>query len=96
MTRFERPQSLLIVSVASFVLAGVICTADGHGAAQAVPAAFGVAAPSVAAAAGGAAEKSSAPTAPKVLPFIQDDYAAALAKARDRKLPLFVEAWAPW
>ena len=27
-----------------------------------------------------------------VLPFIQDDY----AKARARKLPLFIESWAPW
>ncbi len=31
-----------------------------------------------------------------VLPFIQDDYARALAEARARKLPLFIEAWAPW
>ena len=31
-----------------------------------------------------------------VLPFIQDDYTRALAEARARKLPLFVEAWAPW
>jgi hypothetical protein len=30
------------------------------------------------------------------LPFIQDDYTRALAEARARKLPLFVEAWAPW
>lgn len=31
-----------------------------------------------------------------VLPFIQDDYTRALSEARARKLPLFVEAWAPW
>jgi len=31
-----------------------------------------------------------------VLPFIQDDYTRALAEARARKLPLFIEAWAPW
>jgi hypothetical protein len=31
-----------------------------------------------------------------VLPFIADDYPAALAQARARKLPIFVEAWAPW
>jgi hypothetical protein len=31
-----------------------------------------------------------------VLPFIQDDYTRALAEARARKLPLFVDAWAPW
>ncbi len=34
--------------------------------------------------------------AKKVLPFIQDDYAGALARARAAKLPLFIEAWAPW
>lgn len=32
----------------------------------------------------------------KVLPFIEDDYARALAEARSKKLPLFIEAWAPW
>jgi hypothetical protein len=32
----------------------------------------------------------------RVLPFIQDDYAKALAEARAERLPLFVEAWAPW
>jgi hypothetical protein len=30
------------------------------------------------------------------LPFIEDDYGRALAEARTRKLPLFVESWAPW
>ncbi len=30
------------------------------------------------------------------LPFISDDYPRALAEARARDLPLFVEAWAPW
>jgi hypothetical protein len=30
------------------------------------------------------------------LPFFEDDYARALAEARARSLPLFVEAWAPW
>jgi hypothetical protein len=30
------------------------------------------------------------------LPFIEDDYARALAEARARRLPLFIEAWAPW
>jgi hypothetical protein len=32
----------------------------------------------------------------KALPFVADDYAAALAEARAQRLPLFVEAWAPW
>jgi hypothetical protein len=30
------------------------------------------------------------------LPFIEDDWPRALAEARARDLPLFVEAWAPW
>jgi len=32
----------------------------------------------------------------KALPFIQDDYARGLAEARAQRLPLFIEAWAPW
>ena len=36
------------------------------------------------------------PTVEKALPFIADDYAKALAEARAQKLPLFIEAWAPW
>jgi endonuclease YncB( thermonuclease family) len=32
----------------------------------------------------------------KALPFVADDYAKALAEARSQKLPLFIEAWAPW
>jgi hypothetical protein len=31
-----------------------------------------------------------------VLPFVADDYTKAVAEARARKLPLFIEAWAPW
>jgi hypothetical protein len=30
------------------------------------------------------------------LPFIEDDYARAVAEARSRRVPIFVEAWAPW
>ena len=33
---------------------------------------------------------------PRVLPFIADDYDKAVAEARARKVPLFIEAWAPW
>jgi hypothetical protein len=33
---------------------------------------------------------------PGGLPFIQDDYAKALAEARQKKLAIFVECWAPW
>jgi hypothetical protein len=30
------------------------------------------------------------------LPFVHDDYPKALALAKQRKLPIFVECWAPW
>jgi hypothetical protein len=30
------------------------------------------------------------------VPFIADDYPGALAEARAKRLPIFVEAWAPW
>ena len=33
---------------------------------------------------------------PASLPFINDNYPRALEEARARKLPLFIEAWAPW
>ncbi len=32
----------------------------------------------------------------EVLPFVEDDYARALTDARAKKLPIFVDAWAPW
>lgn len=28
--------------------------------------------------------------------FLEDDYAGAIASARERGLPVFIEAWAPW
>ena len=34
--------------------------------------------------------------AAEVLPFVADDYAKALADAKSKHVPLFVEAWAPW
>jgi hypothetical protein len=37
-----------------------------------------------------------APAHRTVLPFIEDDYPKALAEARQRNVPLFIEAWAPW
>jgi hypothetical protein len=37
-----------------------------------------------------------APAHKTVLPFIEDDYGKALAEAKAKKLPLFIEAWAPW
>jgi hypothetical protein len=42
-----------------------------------------------------AAKVASAPDA-RVVPFIADDYTKAVAEARARKVPLFIEAWAPW
>jgi hypothetical protein len=30
------------------------------------------------------------------LPFIENDYAAAIAQGKARDLPVFVDAWAPW
>ena len=38
---------------------------------------------------------SSAAAAREVLPWV-DDYPRALAAARAKNVPLFVEAWAPW
>lgn len=45
------------------------------------------------------AAKSQVPPAAYLepaVPFIENDYTRALAEARARKVPLFVEAWAPW
>jgi hypothetical protein len=30
------------------------------------------------------------------LPFISDNYGAALSEAKQRHVPIFVEVWAPW
>jgi hypothetical protein len=38
----------------------------------------------------------SAPAGQAALPFVADDYGAALADARARGVPLVVDAWAPW
>ena len=36
-------------------------------------------------------------TAPRPsVPFLEDDSPKAMALARAKKLPIFVEAWAPW
>ena len=35
-------------------------------------------------------------TSAMALPMIQDDYVRARAEAQRRKLPLFIEVWAPW
>jgi hypothetical protein len=43
-----------------------------------------------------AAKPAGVGRATSVLPFIADDYPRALEEARQRKLPIFIEAWAPW
>jgi len=32
----------------------------------------------------------------QVLPWIEDDYPRAVAEAKARQVPIFVESWAPW
>lgn len=39
---------------------------------------------------------TSARGADSVLPWTEDNYQAALAEARSREVPLFVDIWAPW
>jgi hypothetical protein len=39
---------------------------------------------------------ASAAQAKEVLPWIENDYTKAIARARSADLPVFVEAWAPW
>jgi hypothetical protein len=39
---------------------------------------------------------AAAPAFASTLPWIEDDYPQALNAARARRVPLFVEAWAPW
>jgi len=36
------------------------------------------------------------PAAKHALPFVEDDYAAALKQARATHKPIFVDVWAPW
>ena len=42
------------------------------------------------------ASSAGATIAPSRLPVINDDYARAHAEASQRKVPIFVEVWAPW
>ncbi len=32
----------------------------------------------------------------EVLPFIENDFAKAVARAKAKNEPIFVDAWAPW
>jgi hypothetical protein len=46
---------------------------------------------------GGLAVVSAAPVFSRdVLPWVRDDYGRAVAQARAKNVPVFVEAWAPW
>lgn len=49
--------------------------------------------------AAGAAPKAKAKPvthAKSVLPWVEDDYERAIADAKARGVPVFVESWAPW
>jgi hypothetical protein len=39
---------------------------------------------------------SATPKWNPAVPFIEDDFGRALALAKERKLPVFIEGWAPW
>ena len=43
-----------------------------------------------------AAEDAASAAHALALPFVENDFSAALARAKEAKLPLFVEVWAPW
>lgn len=40
--------------------------------------------------------RPAAHAAKPAVPFLEDDYTKALAEARARQVPIFIEAWAPW
>ncbi len=46
--------------------------------------------------AAGCATSAVRPQRGEALPFIEDDYPRALAEAKARQVPLFVDGWAPW
>jgi thiol:disulfide interchange protein len=44
-----------------------------------------------------AAASAAPPEAPReVLPFLENDYAGAVAQAKAKGVPVFVDVWAPW
>ena len=49
-----------------------------------------------AAASEGAVLSSHRAAVDPVLPWLDDDLTRAMAEAKARKLPIFVESWAPW
>ena len=40
--------------------------------------------------------QAATPASKSVLPWVEDDFSGALAQARAKKVPIFVELWAPW
>ena len=56
----------------------------------------GTAAASTTATTKAAPAKSATAAWKPVVPFIEDDFGRALALAKERKLPVFIEGWAPW
>ena len=42
------------------------------------------------------AVSAAATTARHGMPWIDDDYTKAVAEGRARKVPIFIESWAPW
>jgi len=53
-------------------------------------------APATPAAPAKAPKTAASPAWHPVVPFIEDDFGRALALAKSRKLPVFIEGWAPW
>jgi protein-disulfide isomerase len=60
------------------------------------PKAKATAAPTPATTSPAATSPATTTTHESAVPFIEDDYPRALAEARRRNVPLFVDAWAPW
>ncbi len=95
--------SRLSAGVRALGLAWVAATAACGAATPPAPASASASAAAPASNAGAPTAPESnavAPTAPtsasKPLAFIEDDYPRALAEARAKKRPLFVDAWATW
>jgi hypothetical protein len=42
------------------------------------------------------ASLAAQPGAKEALPFLENDYPAALAQAKSKGVPVFVDVWAPW
>ena len=53
-------------------------------------------APAKSAPANAVTTKSATSAWKPAVPFIEDDFGRALALAKERKLPVFIEGWAPW